>query len=167
MKKKPNLNFDELKNPSYTYRYSREERLKRRRKPPEEETTKWYYRLVGNNRTTLQMLVFYIFLAVVFWFFWWAVRGQAEDKRVFRVGNAKFIEVRWIANEQKKGWNVLIDNKSKETWRLREVELRIGEGVLFSTNVELEIAANDYVVWFFAYDGERPAIPKLEIRVGE
>ncbi|URA09807.1 hypothetical protein [Thermospira aquatica] len=167
MKKKPNLNFDELKNPAHTYHYSRAERMKRNRNSQEQQTTKWYYRLVGNNRTTLQMLIFYVFLAIVFWFFWWAIRSQAEDKRVFRIGNARFVEVRWIANEQKKGWNVLIDNKSKEVWKLKTIELKVASTVLFFTNATIEIAPNDYVAWFFAYDGERPSIPKLEIKVGE
>ncbi|MCX7881929.1 MAG: hypothetical protein N2314_01770 [Brevinematales bacterium] len=167
MRKKPNLNFDELKNPMYTYHYSREERLRRRRSHSEETPQKWYYRLVGNNKTTLQLLVFYILLAVVFWFFWWGVRSQAEDKRVFRVGEQRFVEVRWIEGKQKKGWNVLLDNKSSIPWRLAFVQAEIGDRVVFSTNVSLEIEPNDYLVWFFPWEEEKPALTKMVVNVKE
>lgn len=167
MKRHPNLHFDELKNPQHTYHYSREERLKKQRNREEKSPSKWYYRLVGNNRTTLQLLVFYIFLAVVFWFFWWAIRGQAEDKRVFRVGTRRQIEVRWIENEGRKGWNILLDNREKDVWYISFLGLKVQEGFLFSTNIEKKIVGNDYEVWFFPVEGEKPPLTKIQLEVRE
>ncbi|MFN4216361.1 MAG: hypothetical protein ACK4HQ_03030 [Brevinematales bacterium] len=167
MKKKPNLNFDELKNPQYTYHYSREERLRRRRNFQEEKPVKWYYRLVGNNRTTLQLLIFYILLAVVFWFFWWAIRSQAEDKRVFRIKEGCFVDVRWIESEQKKGWNVLLDNKSKKLWQVSFVEATVDKEVIFATNVAIQLEVNDYIVWFFPFEGKKPVISRMKVVVKE
>jgi len=168
MSKKPHLNFDEMKDPRYTYRYSRQERLERRRHPPlEEQPAKWYQRVLGNNRTTVQMLVFYIFLAVVFWFFWWAVRSQAEDKRVFRVAPSKIVEVRWISNEQKQGWNVLLDNRAQDPWKIGSFQLWEESRLLCETNVPVTILAGDYVVWFFPSGEGKPPITKIHIKVEE
>jgi len=168
MKKKTPPTFDELKNPQYSYHYSREERLSRRRHVPEtEKSTKWYYRVVGNNRTTLQLLIFYILLAVAFWFFWFALRGQGADKRVFRITPQRSAEVRWIENDQKRGWNILLDNASGEAWRISLLTLFVNGQVLLTTNVATTIEGKDFVVWFFPWQQERPVLNKLNIKIEE
>lgn len=159
--------FDELKNPNYTYYYSREERLARRRKSIEEPERKKVKGILGyisgGNPQVKSFIGFYIFIALIFWIFiYFTNPGKMNEKKTIEFDKYKIITISTVNTKAMKGLNVIFENRGNNKWEVKIFEVKANK--TFSTNLNLIIPPNNFEAVFIPLD-KTPQLKRLKVNI--
>ncbi len=164
--------FDDLKNPNYTYYYSRSERIARRRQKdyfeiPDRKRVKGILGyLSGGNPQVRTFIGFYIFIAFIFWIFTYMNNpARPWEKKTIKITNNRFVKVNLVKDKELKGLNIILENNSKESWIVTNLSIQ-EKAFTIKTNLNLKIERNNFEALFFE-TGDRINIRKIKIKVNE
>ena len=146
--------FDELKNPDYTYYYSRNERLARKRKEivvddKEKKRSKGILGYIsGGNSQVKSFIGFYIFIALIFWIFTYMIKiPNLADKNIIKISDNRTLKISAVKSERLNGLNLVIDNKGNEDWNITNIKIT-EKSLIFSTNLNLRVEKNNFEAIF-------------------
>ena len=164
--KKQVPDFEEMKDDSLEYRYSRAERLKLYPVRSEQQNAKkGLSRFFGGNKMVVRMLIFYILLGgfVFLALFLHDNASEMQTRRVFRENKTHKIEVRLIRDAEKHGLNIVFENADhKKKWQITGLQRTIN-GKTEKTNLNFKLAPGEFNVIFWKTPESLSNISALKI----
>jgi len=150
-KDNPNTNFDEIKDNSFEYHYSREERLRLSKQRNSTPQAKGLARLFGGDKMVVRFILFYIALGVLIWVYLTLIEHteNANIKKTYTYLPKQTAQIRFIDHETRHGINLSFQNRSQDDWAITRF-IMSNNNWQFSSNLQLYLSP-DEVIGFFIH----------------